>query len=266
MPLLTLGMMARILKSIVSQNNVYKKEENEEKERQIELEFNAKKKLIEAQEKVEQEKANQLEIQLEIQKSKQAEAGNNGYGGNSQTSKGRAPKLPSFNQDRDDIDAYLHRFELYATSQKWNKTTEWATNLGALLQGDALLEYSSLSLQDAINYDKVKTAVLKAYHLTTDGFRKRFREVKPTENETGSRFVTRLTNYLQRWMELEEVGNFLQMQDLILREQFVNCCSKDHATLLKESKPATITGMAKLSDQLSDEIVLRNKRWLSCQK
>ncbi|XP_006811999.1 uncharacterized protein LOC102803869, partial [Saccoglossus kowalevskii] len=140
-------------------------------------------------------------------------------------------------------------FELYATAQNWDKITEWDTNLGALLEGEALFEYSTLSLEDASHYDKVKRAVLAAYHLTGEGFRQKFRNIRPIQNETGTKFVTRLDNYLQRWLKIEQVNDFKQLQDIILREQFVQCCTKDHATFLKERKPTSIKEMAKYADR-----------------
>ena len=62
--------------------------------------------------------------------------------------KARAPKLPPFHDTRDDLDAYLQRFERYATSQTW-KESEWATNLSTLLKGKALDVYSRLSFEDS---------------------------------------------------------------------------------------------------------------------
>ena len=51
----------------------------------------------------------------------------------SSLSPGQAPKC-HFVDGKDNMDAYLERFERYATSQKW-PTSTWAINLGALLQG-----------------------------------------------------------------------------------------------------------------------------------
>ena len=224
--------------------------EDQDRIRQIERDDLERKQAIQAD--IEKGKAMQLEIQLQIERARQAqvEAGG-GVGGNHNNGhyRSRAPKLPAFNQDKDDIDAYLHRFERYATSQGWNRNNEWATNLGALLQGDALFEYSSLSPQEASDYDRVKEAVLTAYNLTAEGFRHKFRDVRPIQGESGSRFVTRLNNYLHRWMELENTDDFESMQDLLLREQFMNCCTKDHATFLKERKPSNIKEMAQYADQ-----------------
>ena len=52
-------------------------------------------------------------------------------------SMGSVPKLPSFDEKMDDLDAYLYRFEGYATMQGCPKE-RWASNLSALLKGNAL--------------------------------------------------------------------------------------------------------------------------------
>ena len=51
--------------------------------------------------------------------------------------KGVKPKLPPFDDSKEEIDAYLHRFERYANAQKWDKST-WSTSLSALLKAKPL--------------------------------------------------------------------------------------------------------------------------------
>jgi len=53
------------------------------------------------------------------------------------------PKLPPFDEQKDDIDVYLTRFETFAKSQKWMDERR-AVGLSALLQGKALGVYSRL--------------------------------------------------------------------------------------------------------------------------
>ena len=72
----------------------------------------------------------------------------------------KAPKLPSFVDGKDDLDAYLQRFERFATTAKWEKTG-WASKLSALLSGRALEVYSRLSEEAAQDYDRVKLALMK---------------------------------------------------------------------------------------------------------
>jgi len=66
----------------------------------------------------------------------------------------KAPKLPSFVDGKDDLDAYLQRFERFAETAKWKKDG-WASKLRALLSGRALKVYSRLSEDAAKDYDKV---------------------------------------------------------------------------------------------------------------
>ena len=49
-------------------------------------------------------------------------------------------KLPFFDDDKDNIDSYLLRFERYANLQGW-KQNDWSVHLSALLKGKALDVY-----------------------------------------------------------------------------------------------------------------------------
>ena len=45
--------------------------------------------------------------------------------------------MPCFDERSDDMDSFLHRFEVYAVSQGWSKG-QWAVYLSALLEEKAL--------------------------------------------------------------------------------------------------------------------------------
>ena len=78
----------------------------------------------------------------------------------------KAPKLPSFVDGKDDLDAYLHRFERFAEIAKWKKDG-WAFKLSALLSGRALEVYSRLSEEAAKDYEKCNTQGHKAVNCPT---------------------------------------------------------------------------------------------------
>lgn len=63
--------------------------------------------------------------------------------------------IAPFDERRDDLDAYIQRFERMATGQGWQKS-DWATGLSMCLVGEALVVYSRMSATDALEYDKVK--------------------------------------------------------------------------------------------------------------
>ena len=62
------------------------------------------------------------------------------------------PKLPSFIDEKDELDSYLLRFERYAENASWEKDT-WAIKLSALLTGRAMDVYTRMSDADASNYN-----------------------------------------------------------------------------------------------------------------
>ena len=147
----------------------------------------------------------------------------------------KSPKLPSFIDEKDELDSYLLRFERYAENASWEKDT-WAIKL---LTGRAMDVYARMSDADASDYDKLKKALLTRYNYTEDGYRKRFREATPETEETPDQFVIRLKNYLAKWLELSGSSpqNFDALVDLIVKEQFISACSEDLAMYLLERGP-----------------------------
>ena len=132
------------------------------------------------------------------------------------------PKLPKFEEDKDDMDTYLQRFERFAKMQKW-KPEEWVVSLSPLLTGKGLEVYTSMPDTDVDNYDQLKLALLKRYQLTEEGFRKRFRESKSEKGETVYQFVARLSRYFRRWVELSGITKTYDgLQDFMVREQYLS--------------------------------------------
>ena len=87
------------------------------------------------------------EHERETNKTKEADA----------TSMAKAPELPVFRDNTDDIETYLERSERIANPYKWNKSN-WAIMLSSLLSGKALDIYGRLSISDATDYEKIKGA------------------------------------------------------------------------------------------------------------
>ena len=83
----------------------------------------------------------------------------------------RSPELPAFVDGRDDSDNYFLRFERYAPVSGWEKEA-WATQLSPLLLSRELEVYSRLSQDEAIDYERLKLALLKRYDFTEFGYRR----------------------------------------------------------------------------------------------
>ena len=97
----------------------------------------------------------------------------------------QAPKLPSFIDEKDELDSYLLRFERYSENADKEKAT-LANKLSALLTGSAMDVYTRISDADANDYDKLKKCTWVQFH------QKRFTKVKPETEETPVQFVIRL--------------------------------------------------------------------------
>ena len=98
----------------LKQEEAMRLEANEEKaiereERSLQLQIQIEDKRV----KVEDAKINQVEMQAQNPNLAQASSKN------SQPYK--APKLPKFDEDKDNMDAYIVRFKRYASAQKWDK-------------------------------------------------------------------------------------------------------------------------------------------------
>ena len=259
-------------------------EEKEEKRRQFEEEKEEKRRRFEEEKRLEEEEKEErrrredeeretrrlerelrkLEMEAEIVRQKEAaeaakrvhelELARLGQGNlddrpRDREDRAKAPKLPLFVDGKDDLDAYLQRFERFAETAKWNKIG-WASKLSALLSGRALEVYSCLSEEAAKDYDKVKIALMKRYDLTEDGYRRKFRASKPEADESPEQFIVRLDRYLLRWLELSDTEQtFCGLKDLIVKEQFIDSCPKDLAIHLRERAPETLAKIAKIADQ-----------------
>ena len=155
------------------------------------------------------------------------------------------PTLPVFDDKHDDIDAYIDRFERFATVHKWTKT-DWAIILSSLLSGKSLEAYTRLSDSEALDYDKVKAALRKRYNLTEEGYRLKFRKCEPEESENPTELFTRITKYLEQWIELAKATDYEKLKTLLIKEQFLNICNKQLAMYLNEQP---FKGMKEMCDR-----------------
>ena len=72
----------------------------------------------------------------------------------SRTYLSKTPMLPRFKESEGSIDAYLVRFERYASNEGWSHDC-YALYLSALLEGTALDVYHRLPDQEANDYDVI---------------------------------------------------------------------------------------------------------------
>ncbi|KAL8620854.1 hypothetical protein ACOMHN_047025 [Nucella lapillus] len=158
------------------------------------------------------------------------------------------PQLPKFSEGSDSMDAYISRFEVFARSQGWPER-EWAMILSALLTGKALNIFSTLPAVQQSDFDCLKKALLQGFDLTEEAFRKKFRSVRLQAGETYIQFGARLEHYFQKWLELSRTGEeFLELKELILREQVLTGCGPELTIHLRERQPKTTAELLQMAE------------------
>ena len=225
----------------------------EETARQTAKEETARQTAKEQEETKRQAHAEEEETKRQVHAHSQASTQDGGDGSGQASTVGHRPtlpKLPAFRDKTDDIDSYLFRFETHATALKWDKT-HWVTYLSALLEGTALTLFHSLSdtEDDTVTYEQLKSALLKKFQCTPEGFRKRFRESKPTAGEPFETYAVELRRLADRWISLSKVEKTYEgLLGLILSEQLLQSVSHDLATFLCEKDERSFQNLIKSAE------------------
>ena len=130
--------------------------EREREEQQKQREEQQKQREEQEKQREENERQRRHEIEIERMRLETESPSQNSRTSDTRTAV-RRPKLPTFEDDKDDMDNYLNRFERIAEVNQWPRE-EWAANLSALLTGRALDAYSRLDRQESSEYNRLKMA------------------------------------------------------------------------------------------------------------
>lgn len=96
----------------------------------------------------------------------------------------------------------------------------------------------------------MKRALLQMFHLTTEGFRDKFRGARPDKEETGTQYGARLSCLFDRWLDLTKTPKeSAVVRYLLLMEQFVHSVSAGMSLFLRERDTPALEYMAGLADR-----------------
>lgn len=158
-----------------------------------------------------------------------------------------AKLVPKLNEN--DIESFLLSFEKIAQINAW-PVEKYAAILQPQLTGKALKVFTELSIDQCQDYPTLKEALLTAYSVVPEVYRKRFRSITKFFSETHCDFAFRLSQQFKRWAEgenaYEDINN---LRELILMEQFRETLDHDLALWLIDQKPKTLSETARLADK-----------------
>lgn len=154
-----------------------------------------------------------------------------------------------------DVETYFSHFERVAVTLKWPKEV-WPLLLQCVFTGKAQEVFTALSLDQAMQYEDVKTAVLRAYELVPEAYRQRFRKTRKTEQQTFVEFAREKERLFDRWCSSQKANSIEDLRQLVLIEDFVNCLPEAVAVHLSEQEVKRLDDAA----VLADKFVLTHKR------
>ncbi|KAJ8340751.1 hypothetical protein SKAU_G00353840 [Synaphobranchus kaupii] len=151
-------------------------------------------------------------------------------------------------------------FERAAITLNWHRDA-WPLMLQGMLVGKAQVALSSLSLEQSLDYDMVKVAVLRAYELVPEAYRQKFRQYRKADRQTFVEFAREKENLFDRWSVAQGTKTFEQLRDLVIMEEFRNCVPERVAIYLNEQRATQIAQGAILAGEfiITHQRVFREK-------
>nr|KAG5702720.1 hypothetical protein BaRGS_013357 [Batillaria attramentaria] len=157
--------------------------------------------------------------------------------------------LPHFDDQREQLDTFLARFERAARLHKV-PTGEWGVHITKLLVDRAADACAALSDVDALDYGRVVEALRACYQLTADEYRRQFRLSKKQDGESFRQFATRLNVLLERWRKAAgKDETYAAIVDLVLQEQLLETMSGDLAMHVRLGKPGDVFRAAECAER-----------------
>ena len=151
-------------------------------------------------------------------------------------------------REEEDIDDYFRIFQMTGKAQSLPES-EWVGNLVPKLTEKAKSIYLEIPDPKCQNYHESKTIIIKAYQLTADHYRFRFRTSEKKPEEDFVQWGNRTRSYLNRWMEVAGVaGDAEKILEQIVIERLLDAVSPELRTWLKEQKPATAEELGNLAN------------------
>ncbi|XP_039904754.1 uncharacterized protein LOC120744423 [Simochromis diagramma] len=148
--------------------------------------------------------------------------------------------------EADDIEHFLITFERMATAYRWQKP-DWVFRLIPLLTGKARGAYVHMDIDDSLDYDKVKSAILSKYDINPETYRQRFRSLDVQPDESPRELYARLKELYGKWIQpkgktIHDIG------ETIILEQFLRLLSPELQVWIREHNPGSAMEAARLAD------------------
>ncbi len=148
------------------------------------------------------------------------------------------------------VDSYFNAFERIASALQWSRDV-WSLLLQCRLTGKAQEVCAALSLEDSLDYDVVKAAILRAYELVPEAYRQHFRNHRKNPGQTFVEFAREKCVLFDKWCTSNKVSDFQALRELILLEEFKSCIPDRIVVYLNEQKVTSLSQASVCADEFT---------------
>ncbi|XP_068234180.1 uncharacterized protein [Palaemon carinicauda] len=152
--------------------------------------------------------------------------------------------------DEVDPDEFFMLFERLALNLKLPKRL-WPVILQPSLKGKARTVFLSLTSSESNDYDFTKDSILKAYELTAEYYRLKFRRYKKFDSHLYIEYSHNLDKLHDKWYTAASVTTLDEYRELILLEHFIRGVPIDVQRYLFEREVTTLQRAAVLAENYS---------------
>lgn len=149
-----------------------------------------------------------------------------------------------------EVDSYFAAFERIAISLNWPEEV-WSLLLQCRLVGKAMEVFSTLPLEESMQYETVKTAILRAYELVPEAYRQKFRGHRKSSSQTFVEFAREKGVLFDKWCVSSQASDFVSLRELVLLEDFKKCLPERIVLYLNEQKVTKLSIAAVLADEFA---------------
>lgn len=121
--------------------------------------------------------------------------------------------------------------------------------------GKAQEAIAALPIEDSLDYDLVKAAVLRTYELVPEAYRQKFRNHRKAPSQTYADFAREKAVLFDKWSTSCHATDFVSLRELVLLEEFKKSLPECLVIYLTEQKITTLSAAA----IAADEYVLTHK-------
>ena len=153
--------------------------------------------------------------------------------------------VPAFSEK--EPEDFFSAFEQVAETLEWEEE-KWVLLAQTVFPGKAQSAYLALGAEDRKDYEKVKGEVLKAYEVTPEHYRSRFRSARKSPGQRFAEFAHDLDRSLTKWWRALGADTLAKVREATLLEQFLKGVAPEVQIYLNERRVTTVKEAASLAE------------------